>query len=203
MINLTINGRHIEGASGDTILKTARKNNIFIPTLCEDEAVSPYGACRLCLVEVTIRNRKKLVASCLYDIEDGLEVLTDNPKISRVRRVVIELLWGSSPSSPEVINLARRMGVERPRFKYEDTGNRCILCALCTRVCTELVGAKAISLTGRGTERRVSIPFHDDLNACTACGNCVFVCPTKAINLGPCTGGRLPYRVSVPHPVEC
>ena len=203
MITLNINGRMVEAAQGETVLQTARRNDIYIPTLCADDTVAPYGACRLCLVEINHHGRKKLVASCLYPAADGLEVETDNPRIARVRRVVMELLWASAPGSPEIKDLARRLGVEKPRFKFEDNGNRCTLCALCTRVCTELVGARAISLSSRGTERRVSVPFQDDLNACVACGNCVFICPTHAIELGPCTGGKLPYRVAVPYPVEC
>ena len=203
MITMNINGRNVEAAPGETVLQTARRNDIYIPTLCADDTVAPYGACRLCLVEINHHGRKKLVASCLYPAADGLEVETDNPRIARVRRVVMELLWASAPGSPEIKDLARRLGVEKPRFKFEDNGNRCTLCALCTRVCTELVGARAISLSSRGTERRVSVPFQDDLNACVACGNCVFICPTHAIELGPCTGGKLPYRVAVPYPVEC
>ena len=84
MVTLTINGRQIKAEEGTTILYTARENNIYIPSLCENEAIAPYGACRLCLVEITTaKGRQRLVTSCLYQVEDGLVVKTDSERIGR------------------------------------------------------------------------------------------------------------------------
>ena len=72
MVTLTIDGREVQAEEGTTILEVAEDNNIYIPTLCFNEAVKAYGACRLCLVEVARNGRERLVASCLYEVEEGL-----------------------------------------------------------------------------------------------------------------------------------
>jgi bidirectional [NiFe] hydrogenase diaphorase subunit len=90
MVNLTINGRKIKAEEGTTILYAARDNNIYIPTLCENEAVAPYGACRLCLVEIkTAKGRERLVTSCIYQVEEGLTVITNTEKLRKIRRMLI------------------------------------------------------------------------------------------------------------------
>ncbi len=191
MLTLRIDGRPIEAEEGITVLDAARDNNIYIPTLCVNDAVPPYGACRLCMVEVTKKGRKKLVASCLYPAEEGLIVETDSERISNIRRMVIELLLARCPQAEEVQELAESLGVHETRFKVEDESNRCVLCALCTRVCQEVVGQSAISLVNRGTEREVALPFFDDANACIACGSCVYICPTSAIEMEDVGGKRI------------
>lgn len=183
MATLTINGRELQAEQGATLLDIARDNNIYIPTLCFNEAVSAYGACRLCLVEVTKNSRQRLVAACLYPAEGGLVVETDSGRITSIRRMVMELLLARCPNAKEVVALARKLGVEKSRFKVEDENNLCILCALCTRVCQEVVGVSAISLVNRGTKREVALPFYDNSTACIACGSCAYVCPTSAIKM--------------------
>ena len=183
MVTLKINGRDIQAEEGTTILDAARQNNIYIPTLCVNEAVAPYGACRLCMVEITRGKRQRLVASCLYEVAEGLVVSTESDRIKNIRRMVIELLLARCPHSPEVREMAESLGVKEARFKVEDENNLCVLCALCTRVCQEVVGQSAISLVNRGTEREVALPFYEDADACIACGSCVYICPTRAIQM--------------------
>src|SRR4030042_2902326 len=106
MVKLTINGRTITAPEGATVLHAARVNNINIPTLCENEAVAPYGACRLCLVEITTsKGRKRLVTSCLYQVEEGLTVRTDSERIARIRRMLLELLLARCPDSEVIQNM--------------------------------------------------------------------------------------------------
>ena len=93
MVKLTINGREITAEEGTTLLYAARDNNIHIPTLCENEAVAPYGACRLCLVEIkTAKGRERLVTSCIYLVEEGLTVQTNTEKVRNIRKMLLELL---------------------------------------------------------------------------------------------------------------
>ena len=181
MVTLTIDGREVQAEEGTMILDVARDNNIYIPALCTNEAVAPYGACRLCLVEVTKKGKERLVASCLYPAEKGLVIKTDSERITNIRQMVMELLLARCPNSKTVQDLARRLGVEKTRFKLED--NQCILCGLCTRACQEVVGTSAISLVNRGTNREVAVPFYDIPDACIACGSCAYICPTDAITV--------------------
>ncbi|MCK4273577.1 MAG: (2Fe-2S)-binding protein, partial [Dehalococcoidales bacterium] len=163
MVKLTINGRKITAEEGTTILYAARDNNIYIPTLCENEAVAPYGACRLCLVEIkTAKGRERLVTSCIYQVEEGLTVQTDTERIQKIRKMLLELLLARCPDSEVIKELAQKVGVTRTRFVKQKGNNKCILCATCARTCEEVVGVAAISLARRGVDRELTTPFNED-----------------------------------------
>jgi len=192
MVNLTINGRQIKAEEGATLLEAARAHNIYIPTLCANEAVFPYGACRLCLVEIkTARGRERLVTSCIYFVEEGLTVQTDTEKIRKIRRMLLELLLARCPDSEEIQDLAKQAGIEKTRFVEQSGNNKCILCANCARTCEEIVGVSAISLAKRGVERELTTPFGEDFSeVCIGCGSCSFNCPTGAITMEDVKGTR-------------
>ena len=193
MVKLTINGRQITAEAGTTVLYAARDNNIYIPTLCDNEAVEPYGACRLCLVEIkTARGRERLVTSCIYQVEEGLTVKTDSERIQRNRKMLLEMLLARCPDSEVVREMAARHGLEKTRLTRQNGNNKCILCALCARTCEEVVGVSAISLSKRGVERALTTPFNEDFSAaCIGCGSCVYNCPTGAISLKDTRGTRV------------
>src|SRR4030042_1628812 len=160
MVNLTINGRQIKTEEGKTILDAARKHNIYIPTLCANEAVAPYGACRLCLAEIkTAKGRERLVTSCIYLVEAGLTVQTDTERIRKIRRMLLDLLLARCPDSEEIRDLAKKAGVDKTRFVEQTGNNKCILCANCVRTCEEVVGVSPISLARRGGDRDLITPF--------------------------------------------
>ncbi|UCC60496.1 MAG: FAD-dependent oxidoreductase [Dehalococcoidia bacterium] len=181
-INLEINGKPVSVNEGITVLEAARDAGIKIPTLCYHEALSPYGGCRLCTVEITARGRTRMVTSCTYPVEEGLVVTTDSPAVHKVRKMIIELLLARCPDVPILQSLAKEYGVETLRLK-KTKHDDCILCGLCVRMCAERMGTSAISFVGRGVDRRVDTPFHVQSDVCRTCGACAFVCPTGAIKL--------------------
>jgi NADH dehydrogenase/NADH:ubiquinone oxidoreductase subunit G len=175
MIELKINGLRVSVDEGATLLEAARFLGFPIPTLCHMEGLSPYGACRLCVVETGEGPKAKLVSSCSYPAEDGLLVRTASSRVVRARNMVIELLLASCPQSRTIQDLASAHGVRRQRFRQEH--EKCILCGLCVRMCEEQMSAKAIGFQGRGSRRRVGAPFDAQSEVCRLCGGCIYVCP--------------------------
>ena len=174
---LNIDGKEVEAEEGKTILEAARASGINIPTLCYNEKLAPYGACRFCTVEISKNGKSKLVVSCVYLVEDGLVVKTSTPKVIKTRKMLLELMLGSASVLKE---LAKEYGVEKPRFKSEDT--QCILCGQCVRYCAEVKGANALTFVGRGVNRRVA--FVDEVvgkGVCMDCRQCYGLCPTGKI----------------------
>src|SRR5512136_1056752 len=132
MITLKINGLPVSVEDGTTLLEAARFIGFPIPTLCHMEGLTPYGACRLCLVEIGEGARAKLVSSCTYRVEEGLQVRTTSSRVMKARKMILELLLASCPQSKTIQDLASAHAIHQQRFKqeYED----CILCGRCTRV---------------------------------------------------------------------
>ena len=175
MISLTLNGQRVSVEKGTTLLEAARFMGIPIPTLCHMEGLSPYGACRLCLVEVGEGPKARLVSSCTYPAEEGLQVRTSSARVVRTRKMVLELLLASCPQSKVIQDLASAHDVRTQRFRQEH--ETCILCGLCVRMCDEQMMAHAIGFRGRGEHRSIGTPFDVPSAVCRLCGGCMYVCP--------------------------
>jgi NADH dehydrogenase/NADH:ubiquinone oxidoreductase subunit G len=187
MIHLSIDGQAIETEPSRTVLEVARQHGIHIPTLCYHEALAPFAACRLCVVEIATGRGTQLVASCAYPCSEGLVIHTGSDMVLRSRRMTLELLMATARDVPVIQQMAEELGVTGPRFTMPHDG--CILCGLCVRACREIVGVAAISVANRGIEKRVGSPFRVASADCIECGTCVLVCPTGAITLADITGG--------------
>jgi len=175
MTNVTINGLTVTAEEGMTVLEAARFMGFPIPTLCHMDGLSPYGACRLCVVEIGEGPRAKLVSSCTYPVEDGLKVRTASTRVIRARKMILELLLGSCPQSKVIQDLAAAHGMHQQRFRQEHED--CILCGLCVRMCEEQMMAKAIGFRYRGEKRSIGTPFDVKSEQCRLCGGCIYVCP--------------------------
>ena len=201
MVTLKIDDKKVTVRKLSTILDAARKLDIPIPTLCHHPELSPYGGCRLCIVE--IKGSPKPVAACTTFARDGMEVITTSPNLEKLRGTTLELILSDHPNDCMVCErsgdcklqeLAYFYGIRENRFKgerrvYTKKDNnpflerdmeKCILCGQCVRICDEIQGVGAIDFAYRGLKTKICPPFEKDLN-CEFCGQCVAVCPTGAL----------------------
>lgn len=204
MVKLTINGKEITVEEGISILEAARENGIDIPNLCYDENLSPFGGCRLCLVE--IKGYKNLVTSCSTKVKEGMEIYTESEKVVKVRKDILDLLLSNHPmdcltcdkvGECKLQDYAYRYGIKGGSFKGEKKNyaidslnpvmerdqNKCILCGKCVRVCKEIQISNVVDFVGRGFNAKVTTAFDEpiDYENCRLCGQCISVCPTGAL----------------------
>jgi NADH dehydrogenase/NADH:ubiquinone oxidoreductase subunit G len=166
-INLEIDGKSVQAPAGSTLLQAAKEAGINIPTLCHNKGLEPYGACRMCMVEIRKRGKNQLVASCLFPAEEGLVVQTNSERVRRVRKMIIELLW------PAFQQYGKEYGVTSSRFHTGMTD--CTMCGLCVRYCTEVKKANALFFKGRGIDRK-PVLVDDNPLSCAGCKECYSLC---------------------------
>ncbi len=176
-ILLQIDGREVEAKEGMTILEAARSVEIFIPTLCHHEKLEPYGACRMCVVEVDARGRTNLVAACLHPVERDLVVKTRSEKVDKTRKILLEQFLAHAPDAEVLQDLAQEYGADKNRFEKE--ASFCILCGLCVRYCTEVKKKNAVGFFDRGTSREISFIPEIASKECWNCKECFPLCPTS------------------------
>jgi len=178
-IPLQIDGRQLEADEGMTILQAAQNAGIFIPTLCYHEKLEPYGACRICTVEIESRGRTNLVAACVYPVEQNLVVRTRSQRVDKIRKALLELLLAHAPEAGELQSLAKEYGADKARFEKEPSF--CILCGLCVRYCAEVKKKHAIGFIDRGVRREVAFIPEIASRECEDCKECFPLCPTEAL----------------------
>ena len=195
-VTLIINDEEVKAEEGTTILEAARSAGIDIPTLCYHENLAPYGACRLCMVEIVRGQRSRLVTSCVYLVEDGLIVKTESEPVIKIRKMLLELMWARAPGVQPLRNYGMKygisgaevtrdygvmLGISPIKTKFEVEPTFCILCGLCVRYCAEVKKKDAIGFIGRGTEREVVFFPEIAREVCPNCKECYPLCPTGAL----------------------
>lgn len=182
MLTITIDGKQCACQKGEYLYDVARRNNIAIPVLCRSDAFADHRACcRICIVEVEERGRRKVVTSCVYPVERECEVFTKSDKILEERAVLLALLAHRAPDAQRIAGMNKAMGGDGfDRFVSID-GEKCILCGLCVQACDSL-GTGAIATVLRGTEKKVATPYGEPSVDCVGCLSCANVCPTGAVS---------------------
>lgn len=186
MVNIKIDDVEVQVPEDTTILKAAEKAGIWIPTMCFNDLIEPYGVCRLCSVEVVRGKRSRVVTACNYPVREGVSVRTNSDKIKWIRKVIMELMLSRWPNVKVVREVAEKLGVEKPRFESlekDEAPDACILCGLCVNVCRDLVKAEILGFAYRGIKREVVLPFEEKSDRCIVCGACAHVCPTGHIKM--------------------
>jgi predicted molibdopterin-dependent oxidoreductase YjgC len=202
---LTLDGTEVSFREGETIYEVAQRAGREVPTLCYDERLEAFGACRLCVVQ--LEGARNPVASCTTPAEAGMVVHTSTEAILKHRRTLLELVASENPdttidplrgfASQELNELLCKHDVQPGRFQGQQSGttndddnpfilrdyDHCISCYRCVRVCAEQEGDFAITMMNRGFETQITAEFNNRLkeSACTFCGQCVQTCPTGAL----------------------
>jgi len=202
MVNLTIDGKQITVKKNATIYEAAKEAGIDIPVLCYAKKLLPYGACRVCLVEVE-QMKGRLIPSCTTPVTEGMVVTTTSDEIRKVRKTVLEFLLVNHVVDCPVCDKGGECDLQDLTYDYEVVTNRfvgekfdlpkdevnpliernmnrCVLCGKCARVCDEIVGYGSYSFINRGFETKIATAFDRGLN-CEFCGQCVSMCPVGAI----------------------
>lgn len=199
-VRLTIDGQEVSVPAGSTILEAGQAAGLpAVPTICYHEATTPYGLCRVCVVEV--EGSRLLQPACVAQVQEGMQVRTRNERVERSRRTILEMLASAVDlrEAPEIQEQLAEYGADPGRFPnglkrqpsvIDDNPMfirdyaQCVLCWRCVQVCADDAQyTYAINFSGRGFDSSIDTFFHQSLpeSTCVFCGQCVGVCPTGAL----------------------
>jgi ferredoxin len=198
-VNITVNGKPLEVKKDSNLLDALLSNRIRVPHLCYDSSLGSIGACRLCLVK--IKGKRGLIPSCCIQVEEGMEIMTEDEEITSLRKLILEMIIAECgkeiQKSRDIRYWLRKYGIKNTRFELskkaetiDDSSevlirdpNRCILCGRCIRACASLSGQKVLNFANRGSKTITIAGLNDPLanTDCAHCLACAHYCPVKAI----------------------
>ncbi len=198
-VEVWVDEQRVEVEPGTTVLEAARAADSYVPTLCFDERLSPFGACRVCMVGV--EGADAPIAACTTPCREGMRVDTADETARRIAEATVELVLSELPAAPaahtELAAVARFFEIGEPRWRGVQHQRRlddrhpylvlqhelCISCGRCVRACDEVQGAFALTATGRGFEANITAGLDSGFkdSTCVSCGACADTCPTDAI----------------------
>lgn len=218
-VSVTINGNNISVPIGTTVLDAAREAGVFIPTFCHDPDFPRFGACRICVVEIT--GMRNLPASCVTEVTEGMEVYTESPAVVEARKIILELILANHPQDCltcekngdcRLQDYAFRYGIkesglngERKDYPLDDNNpyiirdaNKCILCGRCVRSCNAIPERSIIDFGYRGFSTKIVTAMDTSLaeSDCVYCGRCVTVCPVGTLTWKPLAGQGRVWEIS-------
>lgn len=212
MSQLTINGIAYPFETGETLYECVSRHigRDEIPVLCHDPALEPFGACRICLVEVarSAGEKGRLMASCHTPVAEDLHVSTRSERLMKARKGILELLLSNYPQErleptagerpTPFQRLLREYGVSHSRYPLGEEPGRpsaphpylrfdpaeCIHCYRCIRACDEVQGQFVLAMANRGIKSHIIQGLAGDFGeaGCVSCGRCVQTCPTNALH---------------------
>ncbi len=207
MNTVFINGKEIEYTNEPNLLEVMRKNGINVPTFCYRPDLTPFGACRMCVVEIEGRG---IQSSCTMPPEPGLKIETNTARTRRIRKTVLELILANhdrecttceKSGTCELQKYSEEYGIRNIKYAQkqkeeflpiDDSNpsivrdpNKCILCGACVRACTEHQGHSVLGFANRGYKTTVQPMAGKNMGEvdCVYCGQCAAVCPTGALTI--------------------
>ena len=203
MVKLMINGQEVSVKKGTTIMEAAEKVGIHIPHLCYLKGINEIGACRVCVVE--IKGMEKLVTACNTICEDGMEILTNSPRVRRYRRINVELILSDhnancascvKSGNCTLQEISNDLGIilthyenvaEKARWDINlpliRDASKCVKCMRCVQVCEKIQGLGVWNLIGSGYRTSIGVRENNDISDidCALCGQCITHCPVGAL----------------------
>ena len=206
-VSVEIDGVAITVPEGTSVLRAAALADINIPKLCATDSLEAFGSCRLCAVQV--EGKRGTPAACTTPVAEGMKVTTQNERLARLRRNVMELYISDHPldcltcpanGDCELQDMAGAVGLREVRYGFtgenhleaeKDHSNpyfsfdpsKCIVCSRCVRACEEVQGTFALTIDGRGFDSKVAAGQDEAFmgSECVSCGACVQACPTSTL----------------------
>lgn len=186
-IAITVDGQPVQAVPGTYLLKVLQEAGIAVPTLCHHKDLTPTGNCRLCVCEIEVRGKKRLVTSCNYPVREAIAVATQSPRVRSHRQLLAEMYLGRWPNVPVIQEVAKACGAtDGERFRSEltdESPTACILCGHCVKACEEFIQERILDFAGRGIKRHLTMPYGEVDPHCIGCTSCAYVCPTGAIKI--------------------